>query len=156
MLGQRLNNVIQEENRYDERPDWCFSHICFLRSDTGKAWWTVRQYKKSIYNILISKGEKTYLWNTFSGVLLSLDCEGKAFYDGYEWENSNSPFFHTLLEQGCIVDSRLDEVGRVLFGEKSIMMNPFPQKQYYGFLYQYSITCWFVQEIFPQNLRKNP
>ncbi len=110
----------------------------------------MRQYKKSIYNILISKGEKTYLWNTFSGVLLSLDCEGKAFYDGYEGENSNSPFFHTLLEQGCIVDSRLDEVGRVLFGEKSIMMNPFPQKQYYtiapGLGCNYHCTYCFENE----------
>ncbi len=89
------------------------------------------QYKKSIYNILIPWGEKTYLWNTFSGAFLSLNCEGKDFYDEYDGRNSDSPFFRTLLEQRCIVDVRLDEVGKVLFDEKSIMMNLSPKKQYY-------------------------
>lgn len=73
-----------------------------------KVWRIMCQYKKSIYNILIPSGDKTYLWNTFSGAFLSLNHEGKTFYDGYDGKTSQSPFFRTLLEQGCIVDTRLD------------------------------------------------
>ncbi len=88
-------------------------------------------YKTSRYNVFFNRDDNDYIWNTFSGALIRLTAEGKKYIQEFDNKADNSIFFEKLLENGCIVDERLDELGKVLYDEKSITMNNFPSKLHY-------------------------
>lgn len=82
------------------------------------------KYKFSRYNVQFSREENDYLWNTLTGALMKLDDDGKAYLSKHIDEGH--PFFRQLLNSGCIVDERYNELGKVLVDEKSAMLNPVP------------------------------
>ena len=68
-------------------------------------------YKKSAYNILIQRDNYTIAYNSYSGTLCKLDEAGVACLENLD---EDSPFFQAMVGQGLIVDSTLDEFGRVI------------------------------------------
>lgn len=91
------------------------------------------QYKLSFYNVLFSRNSKNYIWNTFSGALLSLSEEGLSYIQNYSPSQSetNTTFSNILLSNGCIVNENYDELKQILADEKSITMNANPPRMYF-------------------------
>lgn len=89
---------------------------------------TTTTYKPSRYNVLVDRPQGSYLWNTFTGALIKLDEDATAYLASFEGgrEVDGDGRFACLLENGCIVDSRYDELGKVLFDEKTVMLEEHP------------------------------
>ena len=88
-------------------------------------------YKLSRYNVLFERNGKKYLWNTFSDALIRLDASGLTYLDGFNGVDDNTDYFQILRDNGYIVDSRFDELGKVLFDEKATMLNDEPIGMHY-------------------------
>jgi uncharacterized protein len=86
----------------------------------------MKKYKLSRYNDLFIRNGKNYLWNTYSDALFEMDDNALKTYQEFGGNYSDTEFFRTMLFHKCIVLSRKDELGRVLFNEKSIMLNQTP------------------------------
>lgn len=83
-------------------------------------------YKLSRYNMVFERNERHYLWNTLTNALIALDDDGLAYISGFNNGAENDNYFETLRKNGCIVDKRFDELGKVLFDEKATMLNNEP------------------------------
>lgn len=88
-------------------------------------------YKLSRYNIVFERNKKRYLWNTLTDALIALDEDGFAYLNDYDGCEDNEPYFEVLRKNGCIVDERYDELGKVLFDEKATMLNDEPTGLHY-------------------------
>lgn len=87
------------------------------------------KYKKSQYNVLISKQkDKYYLYNTYSGSLCKFS---KNTYDSIKnIDTNNNPenieHFNEILSQGFIVDKDINEFNKVLFNQYTNIFNTKP------------------------------
>lgn len=88
-------------------------------------------YKTSNYNIIFKRNNKTYLWNTISGALIILDKPALDFINSFDGNHTDSEYFNTLKKHGCIIDENINELGKILFDEKVIMMNMNPERLYF-------------------------
>lgn len=88
-------------------------------------------YKLSRYNVRFTRNKKNYLWNTLTDALILLDDNGSDYLDRFNDGANNDCFFDMLKQNGCIVDERYDELGKVLFDEKSTMLNDTPVGMHY-------------------------
>ena len=76
------------------------------------------EYKLSRYNVFIND---KFLWNTFSDALLVITPEEKQAIESGACLQGSSDLFNGLLQNGCIVNSSLDELGKILADEKASM-----------------------------------
>lgn len=88
-------------------------------------------YKLSQYNVLFTRNDVHYIWNTFSGALIKLDQEAQAYIAAFNGEKDDSSYFSTLYSNGCIVKTTLDELGKVLYDEKAITFNNYPNRLFF-------------------------
>jgi len=95
----------------------------------------MKKYKLSQYNLIFDRNNQRFLWNTLTNALIKVDSDGIRYLQEFdhktEEENRKSPYFEPLLKNGCIIPDSYDELGKVLFDEKSTMMNPFPSALHY-------------------------
>ncbi len=96
-------------------------------------------YKLSIYNITFSKNMRKYLWNTLSGAVIELDEVGEQYLQDFSGKKDNTEYFHMLVNNGCIINSAIDELGRVLSDEQSTMLNSTPER--IGFTIAPGMSC---------------
>ena len=75
--------------------------------------------KESKYNIVIERNNKTYIWNTLTGNLISLKKE-KIKDLLQEKTKEKSSFLKKMLEYGFIVNDSFDETGFVLMKERQM------------------------------------
>lgn len=90
-----------------------------------------KKYKLSHYNVFFERKGNSYLWNTFSGALIKVNESGKAYIDSFNGCESDDNYFKILKNNGCIVHTRFDELGKVLIEEKTLMVNPAPERFHY-------------------------
>lgn len=88
-------------------------------------------YKLSRYNVFFERNGNKYLWNTLSDALIKLDIDGIDYIGNFDGHNDRSNMFKVLKENGCIVDKRYNELGKVLYDEKSTMLNSSPLEVHY-------------------------
>ncbi len=91
-------------------------------------------YKASKYNLIFERNNQTFLWNTFTDALIKLDKDDAQFIYDFGTTNNNTIEdwkFQNLIKCGCILSDSYDELGKVLFDEKSVMLNPFPNALHY-------------------------
>lgn len=94
------------------------------------------EYKLSRYNVFIND---KFLWNTFSDALLVITPEEKQAIESGACLQGNSDLFNGLLQNGCIVNSSLDELGKILADEKASMLNVSPKHM--GFTIAPGLGC---------------
>ena len=88
------------------------------------------RYKLSRYNNIFKRKNGFYLWNTFSGALLKLDDMAIKYISEFNGIESDSSYFLTLKENGCIIEKNIDELGRVLLDEKTMTLENTPSTLY--------------------------
>ena len=88
-------------------------------------------YKLSKYNVLFKRDSKQYLWNTLSGALIALDDAGITYLNDFKKGVANDNYSELLLQNGCIVDERYDELGRVIFDAKMALLDESPMGMHY-------------------------
>ena len=76
-------------------------------------------YKLSKYNVTNTYNSITYLWNTFSGALISLDKNSVDYIDKFSGVDDKTKEFSILKNNGFIVNENIDETGLILSHEKS-------------------------------------
>ncbi len=76
-------------------------------------------YKLSKYNVTNTYNNITYLWNTFSGALISLDKNSVDYIDRFSRVDDKTKEFSILKNNGFIVNENIDETGLILSHEKS-------------------------------------
>lgn len=91
----------------------------------------MKGYKLSKYNVLFNRDSKKYLWNTLSGAVIALDDDGVAYLNSFNEGVDNEPYFKALIQNGCIVDERYDELGRVLYDAKAALLDESPVGMHY-------------------------
>ncbi len=83
------------------------------------------KYKLSEYNNLFTRGEHTYLWNTFSDALLNMDEDALSFVRSFDGcDHSGEFYFDVLKKNRCIVPCGLNELNQVLKEEKISILSP--------------------------------
>ena len=88
-------------------------------------------YKKSKYNIIIDRPEGCFLWNTYSNALIRLNEEGIKWLEAYDGTQNTGTYFETLERNGCIVRCDLNEMGKLLYEEKAVMLDPMPESMHF-------------------------
>lgn len=91
----------------------------------------MKEYKLSRYNNIFIRNGSQYLWNTFSGALIKMNTEAMSYYKNFPNNDDGSDFFKILFENGCVVKNSLDELGKVLYDEKAIMLDKSPDRLYF-------------------------
>lgn len=91
----------------------------------------MNNYKLSRYNVIFTRDFGMYLWNTLTGALLTLNEEDVSYLGTFNGMDDGSATFNALKDHGCIIDARYDELGKVLYDEKSVMLNPRPMALHY-------------------------
>lgn len=85
------------------------------------------KYMLSKYNVIIHRPVGIFLWNTLTNAMIKLDESGLKYIESFDGKQSVNPFFNVLKDNGCIVATTYNELGRVLHDEKAAMLNPFPK-----------------------------
>lgn len=80
-------------------------------------------YKKSKYNIIIERPEGNFLWNTCSNAFIRLNEAGRKWLETFNGTQIDSEYFRILEKNGCLVMEELDETGKILIEEKTVMLN---------------------------------
>lgn len=88
-------------------------------------------YKLSRYNVQFDRPQGSYLWNTLTGALVRIDEGAKGYINAFGGEDDGDNRFRCLLENGCIVPECYDELGKVLFDEKTVMLEEHPAAVHY-------------------------
>ena len=88
-------------------------------------------YKLSRYNVQFDRPQGSYLWNTLTGALVKIDEGAKGYISSFAGEDDGDSRLACLLENGCIVPERYDELGKVLFDEKTVMLEERPAAVHY-------------------------
>ena len=88
-------------------------------------------FKLSKYNVLFEHNSKEFIWNTFSGAVILLDTDALHYYQSFSGYDDNSEYFRILYQNGCIVNSNFDELGKILYDEKAIMLDKNPSCIYF-------------------------
>lgn len=83
-------------------------------------------YELSRFNAIFKRNHQRYLWNTYSGALISLDDSAYEYIKTFRGINDGSTYFSTLIENGCIIAAGIDELGSVIIDEQTIMLNTSP------------------------------
>lgn len=83
-------------------------------------------YKLSRFNVRFERLPGSFLWNTLTGALIKLDYNAKHWMDNFDGTDDTSTYFKILLDNGCIVPDVYDELGKVLFDEKAVLLNERP------------------------------
>ena len=86
----------------------------------------MKKYKLSKYNLIFERNDRNYLWNTLTDALIVLNDEGIAYLNNFHTEKANESYFEILEQNGCIVDERYDELGKVLYDAKFTMLDETP------------------------------
>ena len=86
----------------------------------------MKKYKLSRYNVIFERDNNKYLWNTLTNALINLDNDGLAYIKNYDNSADNDIYFEILKQNGCVVDERLDELGKVLYESKAAMLDESP------------------------------
>ena len=89
------------------------------------------RYKLSRYNVQFDHPQGSYLWNTLTGALVKIDEGAKDYIASFGGKDDGDSRFRCLLENGCIVPGRYDELGKVLFDEKTVMLEERPAAVHY-------------------------
>jgi len=87
----------------------------------------IRKYKYSRYNIRFDWDGKEYLWNTLTDALIELSRNEADYIDASGEPVSDCPYFDDLYRNGCILPAGYDELGKVLYEEKAVMMERKPK-----------------------------
>lgn len=85
-------------------------------------------YKLSFYNIRFILEGKEYLWNTLTGACICLDRKGSEYLKDFKGEEDNTQYFEILQKNGCITDSNINEFEKIIYEEKYILNNEFPNR----------------------------
>lgn len=88
-------------------------------------------YKLSRYNVQFDRPQGSYLWNTLTGALVKIDEGAKGYISSFGGEDDGDSRFRCMLDNGCIVPERYDELGKVLFDEKAVMLEEHPSAVHY-------------------------
>ena len=88
-------------------------------------------YKASIYNNYFLDGEKTYIWNSFTGALASFEQDTLHLLDQDVITEGESPFIDMLLHNGYIVDQNADEYQYVCDRSEEHLTNGTPERLNY-------------------------
>ena len=88
-------------------------------------------YKISTYTILCERGDKSYIWNTLSGALASVDSDMKAALLTDVIEQASCPNFNALKANRFIVPSDFDEYNFVLNRANSIKAKEDPSNMFF-------------------------
>ena len=109
------------------------SPCCFgiLFSERESIMATSPTFKLSRYNVQFDRSRESYLWNTLTGALVKVDEGAKSYISSFAGEDDGDERFACLFENGCIVPSRYDELGKVLFDEKTVMLEEHPVATHY-------------------------
>ena len=99
----------------------------------------LNEYKLSKYNVFFEKQGKHYVWNTLSNALIELDSNDIIYLENFTGNNDKSQYFQTLKDNGCIVASTYDEIGKVIADEQTVMLNPTPKRM--GFTIAPGMGC---------------
>ena len=90
-----------------------------------------RKFKYSRYNVRFTWGNRQYLWNTLTDALIELDMDEAYYIDTSSEPVINDPNFNSLYRNGCILPFEYDELGKVLYEEKAVMMEREPKTLQY-------------------------
>jgi len=88
-------------------------------------------YKKSIYNIILEKNGKSYVWNTLSGAFAGLTEDMASCLLAEDCDISLLPDFDTLRKNYFIVPSTFDEYGYVIHRADRIMETEEPETLFF-------------------------
>ena len=86
------------------------------------------KYKLSFYNITLSYNNEDYLWNTYTDACIKLSRDGIKYLDDFTGENDDTEYFKILKTHGFIINSQIDEPGKIIVEEMTIMLNPYPER----------------------------
>ena len=85
------------------------------------------KYKLSFFNEIIELDNQKYIWNTFSGALVKLDCEGEQYITSFNGKKDGSDYYQVLLKNKFIVPEAIDEVGSILINEERSIFDSKPE-----------------------------
>lgn len=88
-------------------------------------------YKKSLYNIIITREEGNFLWNTYSNAFIKLNDDGLKWIQDYDGTQLESEYCDVLKNNGCLVHENIDETSKILYEEQATIMNQFPETMHF-------------------------
>lgn len=84
------------------------------------------QEKLSFYNTyFLSADGDAYLWNTLTGALIKIDADGIAWMQSFGGRDDGSEYHRTLLQNGCIVNTNINETVQLIKEERATYKRPY-------------------------------
>lgn len=84
---------------------------------------SIEKYVSSKFNILYTKDNDTYVWNTYSGSLLKLSEKGYNYLTSFPREKEDSEYFRILEQEGIVLNENIDEIGKIIYDERKALFS---------------------------------